>query len=432
MLCWNEGVSWDAGESSLRALFRFLVHGLLPLVVVAAGGYGTYVMLLTPPRAEKHDADLPVPTVKVQPLAREEIPIHVEAFGSVIPARQVVLQPEVGGRVLTQHPNLIPGGLIFSGEEILRIDPSEYEIAVRKAKAQLATAQANLDMEAGQQTIARREWELLEEDLTEGLANPSLVLREPQLQSTEAARDLAQTVLDEAELALSRTILKAPFDALVLQESVETGQLVDRQTRIATLVGIEEFWIEAKVPLSDLERIRMPDEQGLGGSKVRVHLLERGGSASIREGTVIRRLGDLDPMGRMARVLVGVKDPLSLESVEGGGALLLESYVRLEIEAGVLEDVYSIPRIAIRENSRIWVCTPENRLEVRDLDVVWRREADHLARNGVKEGDRLIVSRLSYVMPGMEVRVAREASETGSEMQLTGEIPSATEARIRG
>lgn len=416
----------------LKAFFRFLIHGAAPLAIVVIGGYGTYLMLMSPPRAEKHEAELLVPTIQTAALEPADIPIYVEAFGTVIPARRVVLQPEVGGRVLDQHPNLIPGGLIFSGEEILRIDPSEYEIAVRKAEAQLASAQADLDMEAGQQTIARREWELLEGDLTEGLANPSLVLREPQLQNAEAVRDSAQTALDEAKLSLSRTILKAPFDSLVLEEFVETGQLVDRQTRIATLVGIEEFWIEGKVALADLERIRLPDENGLGGSKVLVHLLERGGSASIREGTVIRRLGDLDPMGRMARVLVGVKDPLSLESAEGGGALLLESYVRLEIEAGVLDQVYTIPRIAIRENSRVWVCTPENRLEVRDLEVAWRREEDHLVRNGIKPGDRLIISRLSHVMPGMEVRVAKDASEPEPDIQLSGEVPSATDARIRG
>jgi multidrug efflux pump subunit AcrA (membrane-fusion protein) len=277
-------------------------------------------------------------------------------------------------------------------------------------------------MEKGQQTIAKREWELLEEDLNEDLTNPSLVLREPQLQSSEATRDSAQTTLDQALLDLSRTVLVAPFNSLVIEESVETGQLVDRNSEIATLVGTEEFWIEAKIPIADLDRIQFPDAAGMGGSEVKVYLSEGNRSGAYQGGRVLRLLGDLDTKGRMARILVTVTDPLNLEGdADRGKALLLESYVRLEIEAGNLREVYSIPRTAIRENSRVWVCTPENRLQIHAVDVVWRREEDLLVRNRIQSGDRLITSRLSSVLPGMELKVAEEQIPfaTTSEVQIS-------------
>ncbi|MCA9433297.1 MAG: hypothetical protein KC940_22455, partial [Candidatus Omnitrophica bacterium] len=182
----------------MRSFIRFLFNSLVPLVLVSAALAGAYYMLLTPPKTEKKEAEVFVPVVSVADLAPVDTPIYVSAYGVVIPARRVVLQPEVSGRVLEQHPQLIPGGHILEGEEILKIDPSEYEIMVRKGRADLSKAQASLDMEEGQQTIAKREWELLEEDLSEDLTNPSLVLRQPQLQSSEATRDAAQTDLDEA------------------------------------------------------------------------------------------------------------------------------------------------------------------------------------------------------------------------------------------
>ncbi|MCB9783062.1 MAG: efflux RND transporter periplasmic adaptor subunit [Candidatus Omnitrophica bacterium] len=418
----------------MRSFIRFLFNSLVPLVLVSAALAGAYYMLLTPPKTEKKEAEVFVPVVSVADLAPVDTPIYVSAYGVVIPARRVVLQPEVSGRVLEQHPQLIPGGHILEGEEILKIDPSEYEIMVRKGRADLSKAQASLDMEEGQQTIAKREWELLEEDLSEDLTNPSLVLRQPQLQSSEATRDAAQTALDEALLDLSRTILVAPFDSLVIQESVEVGQLVDRNTEIATLVGTKEFWIEAKVPLADLDRVQFPNAAGQGGSSVKVHLLEGNGASAVLEGRVLRLLGNLDSEGRMAQILVTVEDPLNYENDPGKRALLLESYVRLEIEAGEMSEVYPIPRTAMRENEKIWVCTPDNRLEIRQVDVVWRRDEDLLVRNRIKPGDRLIVSRLSKILPGMEVRIARERGESAtSEVQISSRLPSdATEVVNQG
>ncbi len=418
----------------MKAVIRFISNGLIPMLIIGAAAYGAYTMLLSPPKTKKHKAEAPVPVVSVTNLEPIDVSVKVTAFGPVIPARRVVLQPEVGGRVLKQHPQLIPGGRISEGEVILEIDPSEYEIMVRRAEADLSKSQASLDMEEGQQAIAKREWELLEEDLSEDLTNPSLVLRKPQLQSSEATRDAAQTALDEALLNLSRTVLKAPFDSLVIEEMVETGQLVDRNTRIATLVGTDEFWIEARIPISDLDRIQFPNAAGQGGSKVAVHLLEGNSSSTVREGRVSRLLGSLDTEGRMAQVLVTVVDPLSLEKEVETKPLLLESYVRLEIEAGSLEDVYCIPRTSIRENTRIWVATPENQLQVRSVEVVWRREDDLLVRDGIQAGDRLITSRLSSILPGMELRVAKdEATSSTSEVQISSRLPEdATKALNQG
>ena len=80
-------------------------------------------------------------------------------------------------------------------------------------------------------------------------------------------------------------------------------------------------------------------------------------------------LGNLDPLGRMAKVLISIPDPLGLADHKGGIArrVLLGSYVRLRIESGTLHDVYSIPRKALRENDRIWVRDADGRLAIREL-----------------------------------------------------------------
>jgi multidrug resistance efflux pump len=154
----------------------------------------------------------------VEVVAAEEVPVEriVEAFGTVVPARQVEILPEVSGRVIEFHPALEPGGIIPGGETLIKIDPEEYELALARAQAGLAEAEADLQVEQGRQIVAQREWDLFGKDWAESREDEALALREPQLRQAEARIASASSLVKQAELDLRRTEIKAPFDVLVL------------------------------------------------------------------------------------------------------------------------------------------------------------------------------------------------------------------------
>jgi RND family efflux transporter MFP subunit len=399
----------------VKTLARFLLQTLFPLAFLAGSGYWGYVLLMSPPQTPKAEPEFIAPAVGVQSLDPQDTPIFIEAHGTTVAAREVMIQPEVGGRILEHHAQLIPGGLLKKGELLFQINPADYEIALREAEAALVQASADLNMELGNQVIAKREWQLLEPDLAETLANRSLAQREPQLQRAYAERDTALAAVEDARLDLSRTEVRVPFDAIVIEEDVEVGQLVDRQSDVAKLVGTEEFWVQGSVPVNYLPRIHFPTEGEAEGSAVTI-VLETGlDERVVRKGRVLRLIGDLDPRGRMARVLITIKDPLGLEDLERGyeNRILIGSYVGLEIEAGMLPEVCAIPRKAIRENSKVWVCTKEGTLAIRPLEILWRRKDDVLVADTFKEGDQLITTRLSSAIPGIEVRPKPDESGQG-------------------
>lgn len=158
------------------------------------------------------------------------------------------------GRVMTRHATrenallieclhdaLVPGGYLKAGDELIRIDPSDYKLALNEQETGLDQAVFELEVEKGRQVVASREWKLLESDLADGEANPSLVLREPHLRRTEALIRKATNEIAKAALDLSRTVISAPFNSVVLDESVEIGQLVEPGSSICTLVGTDEF-----------------------------------------------------------------------------------------------------------------------------------------------------------------------------------------------
>src|SRR5690606_15586491 len=168
------------------------------------------------------------------------------------------------------------------------------------------------------------------------------------LKRAEALIRRAESQIAIAQLNLERTSIVAPFNAMVLDESVETGQLVEPGTVVATLVGTDEFWVQASVPTDQLHHIRLPRD-GEPGAQASVFLELGEGRQVEHRGRVLRLLSDLEPSGRMARVLISIPDPLGLETTERSTPLLLGSYVRVEIDAGSLDGVLAIDRAALRK-----------------------------------------------------------------------------------
>lgn len=297
--------------STIARVFAVMIPAGICLVGVAFAG----VMIGTRPQAERtasEDLGLPVVTVPSAPRTERLV---VRAHGQVLPARQVALMPEVTGRVVAMNPNLVPGGRVAAGEQLLRIDARDYRAALQQQAAQVQSSEVSLSQEESRRVIAQREWALLGQE--RGGATDTgreLALREPQTRAAQASVQAAQAGLRRARTNLARTTVTAPFDAFVQAEAVDIGQLVGPSSQLATLVGTDHFWVRVSIPVEELAWIRFPDESGAEGSAARV--VQRVGEQSeiVRTGRVIRLYGDLDPVGRMARVLVEVDDPLGLQA----------------------------------------------------------------------------------------------------------------------
>ncbi len=109
----------------------------------------------------------------------------------------------------------------------------------------------------------------------------------------------------------------------------------------------------------------------------------------------------------MARVLVEIKDPLGLKLTgKKHPPLLIGEYVRMEVEGRQLEKVYRIPRTALRDNTRIWLISKDGKLEIRNVETLWRDEQTVLLTDGLQPGEQLIVSDLSKPVNGMPLQVA--------------------------
>ena len=373
------------------------------LIIIGLGVAGATYVKRTAPQAKKRPPERITPLVETKRLVPTTHQVVLAAMGSVVPAREMILKTRVPGQIQSVHPEFIEGGLLTAGENILKIDPKDYELAIARAKSDVANAEYQLKVEMGYQDVARREWALLGPGQGADTQEAELALRKPHLAKAQSDLAAAQADLEQARLDLGRTHITAPFNAIVRKKNVVVGSQVTVQDELAELVGTDEYWIQVSLPVERLSWIRIPRTNYDKGAQATIFY--RGNQ---RQGRVARLLSDLETEGRMARVLVTVKDPLRLASGDRESAppLLIGEYVRVEITGQQLSDVYRIPRGAMRDGGNIWTLTDAMTLKIIAVETVWRDADAVLVRNGFASDLRIIVSDLPVAVDGMAVRQA--------------------------
>ncbi len=389
----------------MKRLIVISMKVLAVLIVLAAGVAVAGMLIGSRPRPKIIPKKALATLVEVMEAKAERQQIEVQVLGTVIPAQRLELTAEAAGRIIEMNPQLVPGGIIKKGEVIARIDDRDYKTALKQREAQVEDVRFNLKLEEGNQAVAKREWQMFDHNDASD-ANRSLALREPHLARLRASLESAESALAQARLNVERTVVRAPFNCLVLEEFLEAGQVVSQQTRLATLVGTDAFWVQVNMPVSYLSHIELPDVHGENGAGVKI-ICQAGTDKTVeRNGQVIRLLGSVETAGKMARLLIEVKDPLGLisEAKDRELPLLLNAFVKVEIEGNEMEKVFVLPRTTLHEGNRVWIMNDKSQLEIREVKIVWSREGDVLVRNGFAPGERIITSRIAAPVPGMALR----------------------------
>jgi RND family efflux transporter MFP subunit len=395
---------------SKRRLIDVLLKAVLPVVILVLAGGIAYSIVTTAPQPERHPKPRQPRLVDTVDIDLTKQVLTIEAWGQVQPVHQIILRAQVNGEIVAVSPELVPGGRFTKGETILRLNPTDYVLAVRQRQADLAKARVALVLEQGNQTVAKQEFDLLGATINE--QEKALVLRLPQLNAMKADVDAAGAALQSAKVALARTVIKAPFDVTVIRHHVDLGTYVTTTSDLVTLAGTKEYWVEIAVPISQLRWITIPGTPDEMGSPVRLFQENVWGKERFRTGRVVRLLTDLEPEGRMARLLVAIQDPLNLqEKNKQLPRVLIGSYLRAEIQGQELNRLAKVDRRWIHDKDTVWLMNTDNALEIRPVTIAYRGQHDVFISEGLETGDRLVVTDISAPTQGMPLRLINSRSD---------------------
>ncbi len=388
---------------------KLLLHFILPVLVIGAGvAMARYLKSQAKP-AKQRPPETTAPAVETIIASTSEVDTRIIASGTTLPARRVTLAPEVSGRIVKLSKALVPGNRIKRGQVLARLDQRDYLLAMEQEISWVDQAKLAYQQEQGRKEIAKQELKLLGK--TNDATVSALATRAPQLQVAKQNTAAAKSGLARAKLNLSRTVLRAPFNAMVMEKHVDKGQLVGPSTPVATLIGTDELWVDVSVNVEQLTRIRIPGINATEGSLVKV-VHQIGSDTRVeREGRVLRLQGELDPQNRTAQILVSVPDPF-----EGEGLPLLSgAYVSVEIDGKSVPRGVRLPREALREGRYVWLVTKENKLKRQPVEVVWRERVNIVISFGISDGDVVVVSPLVDPIEGMSVAPLKNQSSDGTK-----------------
>ncbi len=399
--------------------FKILTRLLLPVLILLGAAGGARALFLVAPTAKRDKPPPRVALVETIEVESARVPAKLQATGIVEAALEVVVVPEVTGRVIWLNESFEPGGRFKKGETLLRLEASEYGLLVKQEKTRVNRAELDLKIERGRQRIAEKEWALIGPGADE--QEKELGLRKPHLASSKSELLGARAGLNRAKLSLGRTVLRAPFNATVVEEAVDVGQVVGPSSRLATLIGTDRFWVKVAVSPSRLAELSIPEVNAKQGSRAIV-LQETGQAGGFEyEGRILRLVSRLDPQTRTAQLLVGIDNPLAVR--DGGVPLLPGSFVNVELIGNEISDVFMIPRDALEDGERVWIVTDEGTLARKAVHVRWA-DRTQLYVTGLDSGDHVVTSPLSLPIEGMKVDKRDSKSKPPAATDISGPAPT--------
>lgn len=361
---------------------------IVGIFAVAIGGAAGLSQLKPPPETnEMADVD---PLVEVLSLVASDQQFSIASQGTVRPRTETILSAEVSGAIVQISPKFIAGGVFVAGEELLRIDPTNYEVAVDRADATLTQRQIEFD---GAEKLRSQGYRA-----------------ESEYASAAAALAAAKADLVNARRNLERTRISLPYDGMVRSKEADLGQYVNPGTRLAITFSTDAA--EVRLPLTDqdLAFVNLPgaDDIRTSGSTegpvVELSAIQQGASRSW-QARIVRTEGVVDEKNRVTYVVARIEDPYKLASSSNGeSALPMGTFVAARIEGSKMEGIIRIPRMALRANNQLMFVDSDNRIRMDFVDVI-RADADYAyLRADSLPADRISMTAIESAINGMTVR----------------------------
>lgn len=391
------------------------------------------------PEPEQADEKFAGLSVFSQEVTQADLDFTVEAQGEVRPQREIVVAPQISGRIAYVSPDFIDGGFIRQGQVLVRLEAADYELAVVRAQSGVASAEQRLAREEAEAEIARQD--LINLGITD---SSPLARREPQLAEAKAALESAKAQLADARLALGRTAVVAPFDGRVREENVDVGQFASPGQSLGRVFATDI--VEVALPINDdeLGRLGLPlafaETASNPGPEV-IFTAAVSGEIRTWTGRITRSSAAVNPQTRLINVIAELNDPYGA-GADDGAPMAPGLFVNASIAGTKIEDLLVAPRSAIRGGNNIFIGDPqEGELRIYSVDLVFSSPDGAWFRSeNVNPGDLAITSPIRGSNDGMSITILQrmedgsiknhndEAQSTGDDETTTGMAETTPEA----
>lgn len=368
-----------------RSLFYFSA------LCLAVSGALSYQIYATPSEiTQQAPEQASIRKVIVQRVNATQNAISIRSGGIVTAAEQVQVSSLVSGEIVAFSPLIAPGAFVLAGDEIARIDQTDFQLAVNRAQANVRIAKADLAIEKGLVKLAEAEFKV-----ASGLINtqdPSLAKRQPQLMIAEQNYSIARNALTQAKLSLERTQIHAPINGYIKQKSHARGDYISAGSSLIELVGTQTFWLTASVSLSDLPWITE--------NSIITVSHPAWPSGSQLEAKLVHKLNDLRSMDRQAQILISLSPA---QAHAQNLPLMIDQYLDVKIETPLQDLSILVEKSWLKDRDYLWTLDANNALQPVKIEPIHRARDSVLIAASDLDSTLVLTSTLISATAGMRV-----------------------------
>ena len=375
-----------------------MIKKLKPLFILLGSFAISYLLWLLGQVQPDPVEEAPAPDVIVEILTPKDFQIQISSNGTTTPLTQTVLTAEVGGEVIYRSKKFSEGSSVIEGEILAKIDDTDLQLQYKNALLQLANAEVQYSLQLAEAEVAKEAWE----KIGDGVAS-DLTLKKPQLKQAEALLEVAKAQVSSAKNKLNKTEIVAPYAGRIQSVNIDLGTTIIPGQPVGALYTSSEIEVTLAVKDNDLQFLSIPmDGRKLDPSEqalVEIRSFYKG-----KNQTWIGRLervdGVIDPVTRMINLIAVFKNDF-IETDKPN--LPIGLFVEALIDGINLKNIFSIPVNAISENNEVYIVNNDNELESRQLSILKKYSDFVIVKDGLKAGERIVISKLSTASNGIKV-----------------------------
>jgi multidrug efflux system membrane fusion protein len=391
----------------------------LPCLLVIAGiGYAIWFWPAGSggQTARDRDANLPIP-VLVATAAQQDVPIFLDALGTVQAFNTVTIKPMVDGPLLAV--NFAEGEVVKKGDLLARIDPRTYQAALdqavaKKAQDEAQLANARLDLARYTKLVANNYASTQQADTARA-----------QVAQDEALVNQDQAQIESTRTQLSYTTISSPIDGRTGIRQVDAGNIVHASdtTGLVVITQLQPISVLFTLPQQTLAQVTRAMSQG--AAKVLAYAQGATGSQTglLDTGTLAVLDNQVDPTTGTIK--------LKATFPNADNRLWPGAFVGVQVQVDTAKNAVVVPPAAVQRgphSSFVYVVNADNSTTRRNVDVGHEDAQASIITEGVKPGEKVVIDGASRLSDNTKVTIVQPAPAGGSP---AAEQPAAPGTRRR-
>ncbi|EIU8975758.1 multidrug efflux RND transporter periplasmic adaptor subunit AcrA [Salmonella enterica] len=357
-----------------------------------------------------------MPEVGVVTLKTEPLQITTELPGRTVAYRIAEVRPQVSGIILKR--NFVEGSDIEAGVSLYQIDPATYQATYDSAKGDLAKAQAAANI--AELTVKRYQKLLGTQYISKQEYDQALA----DAQQATAAVVAAKAAVETARINLAYTKVTSPISGRIGKSSVTEGALVQngQASALATVQQLDPIYVDVTQSSNDFLRLKQELANGSlkqENGKAKVDLVTSDGIKFPQSGTL--EFSDVTVDQTTGSITLRAIFP------NPDHTLLPGMFVRARLQEGTKPTALLVPQQGVtrtpRGDATVLVVGADNKVKTRQIVASQAIGDKWLVTDGLKAGDRVVVSGLQKVRPGAQVKV-QEITADNKQQAASGDQPA--------